>query len=176
MTSVDPVVKPGKSKNRMKGGGNIEFNDKCLDEILHIRNLKMELALQFISNERTVRSNTVQDLKDVNSQSVATQAKKGEQLVSVMPAIRKALSLMSDHIVELSTENETLNNKLGSYDENWLEESTAKLLNQLDDEKRVNLIISRTQKQMKKNIKEMAYIGYDNLWKSDCDGMFSRKR
>ena len=32
--------------------------------------------MQFISNDETVRSNTVQDLKDCNSQSLATQAKK----------------------------------------------------------------------------------------------------
>ena len=29
---------------------------------------------------------------------------------------------MGDDIVELSTENETLKNKIGSYDEKWLEE------------------------------------------------------
>ena len=51
----------------------------------------MELAMKFISNDQAVRSNTVQDIKDFNSQSLATQAKKGEQLVSMMPAIRKAL-------------------------------------------------------------------------------------
>ena len=36
----------------------------------------MELAMQTISNGQTVRSNTVQDLKRFNSQSLATQAKK----------------------------------------------------------------------------------------------------
>ena len=38
----------------------------------------MELALQLISNDKTVNSYTIQDLKDFNSQSVATQAKKME--------------------------------------------------------------------------------------------------
>ena len=46
----------------------------------------MELAMQIISNGKTVRSNTVQDLKEFNSQSLSAQAKKGEQLVSMMPA------------------------------------------------------------------------------------------
>ena len=41
----------------------------------------MELAMQFISNEKTVRSDTVQDLKEFNSQSLSTRAKKGEKLV-----------------------------------------------------------------------------------------------
>ena len=36
----------------------------------------MELAMQFISNDSTLRSNTVQDIKDFNSQSLATQVKK----------------------------------------------------------------------------------------------------
>ena len=36
----------------------------------------MELAMQIISNDQTVRNNTLQDMKDFNSQSLATQAKK----------------------------------------------------------------------------------------------------
>ena len=43
--------------------------------------------MQFISNDQTLRRNTEQDLKDFNTQSLTTQAKKGEQLVSLMPAI-----------------------------------------------------------------------------------------
>ena len=36
----------------------------------------MELAIQKIANEKTVRSDTVQDLKKFNNQSLATEAKK----------------------------------------------------------------------------------------------------
>ena len=111
----------------------------------------MELAMQIISNNQTVRSNTVQDLKEFKSQSLATQAKKGEQLVSMMPAIKKAFNLLGDDIVELSTENDALKNKIGSYDEKWLEESKAKLLKLIDDEKRANIIMSRMKKQMEKH-------------------------
>ena len=46
--------------------------------------------MQIISSDKTVRSDTIQDLKDSNSQSLTTQAKKGEQLVSMMPAIKKS--------------------------------------------------------------------------------------
>ena len=53
---------------------------------------------------RTVRIDTVQDLKEFKSQSLATQAKKGEQLVSMMPAIKKAFNLMGDDKVGLSAE------------------------------------------------------------------------
>ena len=84
--------------------------------------------MQIIPNDQTVRSNTVQDLYDFNSQSLATQAKKREQLFSMMPAIKKAFDLRGDDIVELSTENDALNDNMGSYDEKWLEESKAKLL------------------------------------------------
>ena len=71
----------------------------------------MELAMQIISNVKTVRNGTVQDLKEFNSQSLATQAKKGEQLVSMMPAFKKAFNLLGEEIVELSTEKDALKTK-----------------------------------------------------------------
>ena len=43
--------------------------------------------MQIISNDQTVRSDTIRDLIDFNSQSLATQAQKGEQLVSMMPGV-----------------------------------------------------------------------------------------
>ena len=49
----------------------------------------MELAMQIISNDKTVRTNAIQDLKEFNCQKLTTQAKKGEQLVFMMPAIKK---------------------------------------------------------------------------------------
>ena len=103
----------------MKGSGNIENNEKYLDEILQNNNLQMELATQIFSNDQTVRSNTVQDIKDFLSQSLAIQAKKGEQLVSMMPAVKKAFDIMGDDIVELIIENDTLKNLRGSYDKKW---------------------------------------------------------
>ena len=42
----------------------------------------MELAMQIISNDKTVRNDTIQDLKVFNQQSLTTKAKKGEQLVT----------------------------------------------------------------------------------------------
>ena len=106
--------------------------------------------MQIISNDKTVRNDTVQDLKEFNSQSLATQAKKGEQLVSMMPAIKKAFILLGGDIVELSTKNDALKNKIGSYDKKWLKESKARLLQQIDYEKRARLIMSRMKKQMNK--------------------------
>ena len=106
--------------------------------------------MQIFSNDKTVRSNTVNDLKELNNQSSATQAKKGEQLVSMMPAIKKAFDLLGDDIVDPSTENDALKNKIGNYDEKWLQESKTKLLKDIDDKKRADLIMSRMKKQMEK--------------------------
>ena len=106
--------------------------------------------MQISSTDQKVRNNTIQDLKDFNQQSLSTRAKKGEQLVSMMPANKEAFNLMGNDIVELSTENDTLKYQIGNYDEKWLEESKAKLLRDIDDEKRANIIMSRMKKQMNK--------------------------
>ena len=106
--------------------------------------------MQLISSDQKVRDNTIQDLKEFNHQSLTTQAKKGEQLVSMMPALKKAFNLMGDDIVDLSVENESLKNQIAEYDEKWLQESKIKLLKEIDDEKRANLILSRMKKQMNK--------------------------
>ena len=68
----------------------------------------MVLAIQVISIDKTVRNDTVQHLKEFNFQFLSTQAKKGEQLVSMMPALKKAFILLGDDIVELSTKNYAL--------------------------------------------------------------------
>ena len=106
--------------------------------------------MQIISNDKTVRSDTIQELKEFNSQSLTTPAKKVAQLVSMMPANKNAFNLMGNDIVELSVENESLKNQIGDYEENWLQESKAKLLKDIDDEKRANLVMSRMKKQMNK--------------------------
>ena len=111
----------------------------------------MELAMQLISTDQTVRDDTIEDLKDFSSQSLSTRAKKG-QLITMMPAIKKAFNLLGDDIVDLSTENDALKSKIGDYNEKCLEESKAKLLKDINDEKRANLIMSRMKKQMDKNI------------------------
>ena len=108
--------------------------------------------MQIGSTNQKVRNNTIQDLKDFNQQSLSTGAKKGEQLVSMMPAIKEAFTLMGNDIIDLSTENDALKEKIGDYDEKWLQESKEKLLKDIDDEKRANLIMSRMKKQMNKKI------------------------
>ena len=68
-----------------------------------------------------------------------------------MPAIKKTFNLMGDDIVELSVENESLKNQMGDYDKKWRQESKAKLLKDIADERRANLIMSRKKNQMNKN-------------------------
>ena len=84
--------------------------------IIYIKFLKIK-----ISSDQTIRNDTKQDLKDFNQQSLSTQAKKGEQLITMMPAIKKAFNLLGDNIVDLSTENDALKTKIGDYDQKWLE-------------------------------------------------------
>ena len=79
-----------KKQNKLKSGANIEINEKHLDEIIHNNYLQMDIAIQVISNAKRVRSDTLHDLKEFNNQSLATEAKKGEQLVSMTPATRKS--------------------------------------------------------------------------------------
>ena len=81
-----------------------------------IQMTKLELALQDISDDKTTKSNTVQDLKGFNSQVLATQAKIGNRIVSKVLAIKKVSGLMGDDTAELSTENQSLKNKIDSYD------------------------------------------------------------
>ena len=68
----------------------------------------------------------------------------------MMPAIKKTSDVLGDDIVDLSTENDASKNKIGDYDEKWLEESENRMLKQIDDEKRANLIMSRMKKQIDK--------------------------
>ena len=108
--------------------------------------------MQLSSNDKTVRNDTIQDLKEFNQQSLSTQAKKGEQLTAMMPAIKKAFNVLGDDLIELSAENDVLKNQIGEYDQKWLEESKAKLLIDIDDKKRADLIMFRMKKQMNKKI------------------------
>ena len=74
----------------------------------------MELAMQTNSTDETVISEIIEDIKEFNSQSLSLRARKGEQLVSMMPAFKKASNLSGDDMVEIHTENQSLKNKIGS--------------------------------------------------------------
>ena len=107
----------------------------------------METTWQLISNDKTERSITIQEYKNFNSQPSASQAKKEEQFFSRMPSNEKAFDMMGDDIVDLSTENEG-RKEMCTYDEKWLKESKANLLQKINDEKRANIIMTRMKKQL----------------------------
>ena len=94
----------------------------------------MCFSLQNVSHDQKVGNDTVHDLKKFDTQTLATQAEKTEQLVSMTSAIKKAFDPRGDDICELATETESLK-KIGSNDEKRLGESKAKLLKQIDDER-----------------------------------------
>ena len=73
---IETVQPDPSKKSKLKSDGDIEINDEYLDESLHNNNFHLELARQIVSNDKSVRVNTVQVLKEFNSQSLATQAKK----------------------------------------------------------------------------------------------------
>ena len=89
-------------------------------------------------------------------------------------AIKKAFDFLDDDRVELSTENESLKYEIGSYDEKLLQKSKSKQLKQIDHEKRVNIIMSRMEKQMEEEL-QTTYIWYDTLWKSEFYNNVSAK-
>ena len=68
----------------------------------------------------------------------------------MMLASKKAFNLLGDDLVEFHTENKSLRNKIGPSDEKWLEQSKARLLQQIDNDKRANLNMSRMKKRMNK--------------------------
>ena len=87
MTSIDfkttqTITKSNrKNKNILKFGSvheNNEIIDQVLDKILDNNHIYMELAMQIIPSDKTVRTNTIAELIEFNLQSLITQAKKKE--------------------------------------------------------------------------------------------------
>ena len=58
--------------------------------------------------------------------------------------VKKTFDLMGHDYVELP-----LKTKIDSDDRKWLEQSKSRYLKQFDDNERANLILSRTEKQLK---------------------------
>ena len=106
--------------------------------------------MQIISTDKTVGSNTVYDVKDFNSQNLSTQVEKRRTSSFFHACYSKSFDLMGHDRVEISTENKSLKNEIDSHDEKCLDESKGRFLKHIDDEKRANKIMSRMEKQMKK--------------------------
>ena len=85
----------------------------------------MELAKQSVPSNKTVREETIQDIKDLKSKSNLTQAKRGKELVAMMPAVENFSNLLGDDITKsiywiFFEKIKWMNLKT---DENWLEET-----------------------------------------------------
>ena len=65
-----------RNNNVLKDGANNEINENYSDEIIHYNYFYKDLAIQINTNDQTVRTDTVQDLKEFNNQFLTTQAKK----------------------------------------------------------------------------------------------------
>ena len=72
----------------------------------------MDLAIVIAKDDRAVREESKTCLKEFKEQSLQSQAKKGEQLTVMMPAIKKLFVMMRDDSYELEVENTVLRDKM----------------------------------------------------------------
>ena len=78
---------------------------------------------------------------------------------------------MGDAIVESPRENVSVKNKMGLYDEKWLEENEAKLSKRINDEKGENIYMSRIENWWKNNTKECKSLLW--LFTETINGIYS---
>ena len=107
----------------------------------------MDLAIDLVKGDKTIRDETKQALKEFNEQSLQSQAKQGEQLTSMMPAIKKAFELSRDDNYELVVENTVLRDKIGDVNEAWLDASKKKLLANTGDDEKNKVYLERMKRQ-----------------------------
>ncbi len=111
---------------------------------------KMDLALAIVKDDRSVREESKTSLKEFKEQSLQTQAKKGEQFTVMMPAIKRAFEMMRDDSYDLVVENNVLRDKMGDVNEQWLETSKKKLLENTGDDEKNKSLLERMRKQQQK--------------------------
>ena len=64
----------------------------------------MVSAIQFASNDKFTRKQTVQGSKDYKTQSLTTQIKREEKVVGMLPATKEGCSIIKDGFLELKFE------------------------------------------------------------------------
>ena len=87
----------------------------------------MSEIVEFLKSDPNVRQQIRSDLIKFNKQNLVTQAKKGEELVAIVPVIKQAIQIMGDDIYELGVENDILRNKMGDVDEKWLSQTKTNI-------------------------------------------------
>ena len=107
----------------------------------------MDLAIDIVRGDKSIREETKQAMKEYKQQSLQSQAKQGEQLTSMMPAIKRAFELVRDDNYELVVENNVLRDKIGDVNEDWLETSKKKLLENTGDDEKNKVFLERMRRQ-----------------------------
>jgi hypothetical protein len=110
----------------------------------------MDLAIDIVKGDKVIREETKQVLKEYNEQSLQSQAKKGAQLTAMMPAIKRAFELVRDDNYELVVENNVLRDKIGDVNEEWLETSKKKLLENTGNDEKNKVFLERIKRQQMK--------------------------
>jgi len=110
----------------------------------------MSEILEYVKSQKETKLKIREELVDLNKQTVATQAKKAEELTANLVVYNEAIKMMGDEIFELGVENEALRGKLGEVDGKWLNESKNRIKLTYDDEKKNKFILERMKRQTQK--------------------------
>ena len=86
----------------------------------------MDLAIQLASNCKKLGGETIQESEDYKSQPLQAQVIRGEELVALLPAIRKRYNSLEDEIMELTIGNIIMENRISEISEKRLEKSKEK--------------------------------------------------
>ncbi len=95
----------------------------------------------------------------VSKQTIATQAKKAEKLISNQVVYGDEIKMTGEDIFDFGVENEALRGKLGEVDEKWLSESKTRIKLSYDDTRKKRFILER-MKDKNKNQKRYKNINY----------------
>jgi hypothetical protein len=87
----------------------------------------MSEILEYVKSQKDTRLKIREELVDLSKQTIATQAKKAEQLISNLVVYVEAIKMMGEDIFDLGVENEALRGKLGQVDEKRLTESKNRI-------------------------------------------------
>lgn len=110
----------------------------------------MSEILEYVKGQRGTRNKIREELVELGKQNISTRAKKAEELTANLIVYNEAIVMMGDEIFELGVENQTLRDRVGEVDENWLNESKTRLKLTYDDAKKNEYILNRMKSQMQK--------------------------
>ena len=108
----------------------------------------MELALPITSQDQKVETNAVHDFKEYKSQSLSKDVKKTVSFYDICHT--KSFQFKGRWYSKIFSRKQIYEEENGLLRlKKWFAESKARLLNQFDDDKNANLIMSRMQNRWK---------------------------